>query len=218
MEITVLYDNEAMPGFKDGWGFSCTFEHGGKRVLFDTGWDGNDLMFNMEKLGLKKEDFDVIVLSHSHWDHTGGLAQVLHPAAQVHVPASFSKRMKKEISKRAIVHEVDGPTQIMDGLYLTGELGSGTKEQALAVETGKGIFVITGCAHPGLDTMLYAAGRFGKVIGAMGGFHDFDRLEALQDLEILVPCHCTEHKGRIVERYPEKIETCAVGRRIRPDP
>jgi len=211
MKLTVLYDNEALEGFKKGWGFSCLIEQGGKKILFDTGWDGRKLLYNMKKAGVRKEDLDIIVLSHDHWDHIGGLTRVLHPKAEVYLPASFSKRLKKEISEQARLHEVNGPEEVLDGVHLTGELGSRIKEQAIAVDTGNGLLVITGCAHPGLEEILRAAGSFGKVTGVMGGFHGFNRLELLDDLELIFPCHCTEEKVRILERYPEKARSCGSG-------
>ncbi len=211
MKITIVYDNEAEEGFKSGWGFSCLIEHHGHRILFDTGWDGNELLHNMEKIGVKKESIDMIVLSHNHWDHIGGLAQVIHPEVNVYLPISFSKRLKNEIAKKATVQEVSGPFEIMEGMHLTGELGMGIKEQSLVVDTGKGLLVITGCAHPGLDVILRAAGKLGKVTGVMGGFHGFDRLERLDDLALIVPCHCTERKKEIMERFPEKVMACGAG-------
>jgi 7,8-dihydropterin-6-yl-methyl-4-(beta-D-ribofuranosyl)aminobenzene 5'-phosphate synthase len=185
MKITILYDNEAEKGFKSGWGFSCLVEHDGS--------------------------IDIIVLSHNHRDHIGGLSQVIHPEVDVYLPGSFSKRLKNEISKKATVHEVSGPLKIMEGVHLTGELGSDIKEQSMAVETGSGLLVITGCAHPGLDVIMEAAGKLGRVTGILGGFHGFDRLERLDDLDLIIPCHCTDRKKEIIERFPDKVRTCAAG-------
>ncbi|MDG6225525.1 MAG: MBL fold metallo-hydrolase [Candidatus Thermoplasmatota archaeon] len=211
MKLTVLYDNEALEGFKKGWGFSCLIEKGGKRILFDTGWDGKKLLYNMKKAGIRKEDIDIIVLSHDHWDHIGGLTRVLHPKAEVYLPGSFSKRLKKEISEQARLHEVNGPEEVLEGVHLTGELGSRIKEQAIAIDTGNGLLVITGCAHPGLEEIVRAAGSFGKVTGVMGGFHGFNEIELLDDLDMISPCHCTEEKIGILERYPEKAMQCGSG-------
>jgi len=37
MDIKILFDNEALDGFKKGWGFSCLIETAEKKILFDTG-------------------------------------------------------------------------------------------------------------------------------------------------------------------------------------
>jgi glyoxylase-like metal-dependent hydrolase (beta-lactamase superfamily II) len=68
---------------------------GGRAILFDTGWDNQELLtaFNVEdwepiqtqlaRFDVKPEDVDAIVLSHMHWDHAG---QVEHfPNAKVYV-------------------------------------------------------------------------------------------------------------------------------------
>ena len=72
MKFKILYDNNALEGFKLDWGFSCLVENR-EKVLFETGADSAPLLYNMEKLKINPEDIDIVVLSHSHWDHTGGL-------------------------------------------------------------------------------------------------------------------------------------------------
>jgi 7,8-dihydropterin-6-yl-methyl-4-(beta-D-ribofuranosyl)aminobenzene 5'-phosphate synthase len=92
--ITVLYDNTAIcPGTQVGWGFSCVIEGLEKTVLFDTGADGDMLLSNMETLGIEPEEIDVVVLSHDHDDHTGGLAKTVarNPDVTVYYPSSFSE-------------------------------------------------------------------------------------------------------------------------------
>ena len=71
MELKILYDNEAMEGFRSGFGFSCFVEE--KKILFDTGGDMGTLLFNMRKFMINPREIDKIVLSHEHEDHTGGI-------------------------------------------------------------------------------------------------------------------------------------------------
>jgi 7,8-dihydropterin-6-yl-methyl-4-(beta-D-ribofuranosyl)aminobenzene 5'-phosphate synthase len=214
MKLRVLYDNEAEQGFKSGWGFSCLIEHDARKILFDTGWDGNALLFNMKKIGVAMEEVHIIALSHDHWDHLGGLASVIHPEVHVYVPSSFSKRLKGEISQRANLHEVTDAGEITRSVYTTGELGSTIKEQSLALGTKDGFIVVTGCAHPGLDVILDTAEQFGKLRGVIGGFHGFDRIDRLRDLSLIIPCHCTARKKDIMERYPGKVGKCGAGQTI----
>jgi 7,8-dihydropterin-6-yl-methyl-4-(beta-D-ribofuranosyl)aminobenzene 5'-phosphate synthase len=47
------------------------------RILFDTGLTGNSLIKNSKELKLDLSITDVIVVSHNHYDHTGGLLHVL---------------------------------------------------------------------------------------------------------------------------------------------
>lgn len=71
--------------------------------------------------------------------------------------------------------------------------------------------MITGCAHPGLSDLLNAASSLGNINGAIGGFHDFSKLETLEELELVSPCHCTRRKEKIERKYPGKYVKCGVG-------
>lgn len=211
MKLRVVYDNEAKEGLKSDWGFSCLIESGGRKLLFDTGASGKILAYNMQQLELRKEEIEIIALSHEHWDHVGGLDAVLHPGVTVYLPHSFSRRLKEEVAREADVFEVSEPRDIIPGVHTTGELGRGIREQSLVLDAEEGVVVLTGCAHPGLENILEAATVFGELYGVIGGFHGFDKLESLQGLELIIPCHCTVRKKEILEMYPEKTVRCGAG-------
>lgn len=215
MELKILYDNEAREGFKSGWGFSCLI---GDRVLFDTGADVNTLLYNMQKFAVELGSINIIVLSHVHGDHVGGI-QIVRELGKIEifVPKSFSSSFKRRLASYPNVNlnEVDKAEEIYSRLFTTGEIG-GTflKEQSLVVKTSNGLTVITGCSHPGLERILKVASRFGTVYGVVGGFHGFSKLEALKGIGLIVPCHCTTRKREILSRYPESSMKCSAGCRI----
>lgn len=72
MTITVLSDNGAAPPYVREHGLSLLLETGGARLLFDTG-AGEALTENLRLTGLDPADFDGVILSHGHYDHSGGL-------------------------------------------------------------------------------------------------------------------------------------------------
>jgi len=226
MKITIIYDNEIVKDIKRlkaGWGFSCFIQTKEKNILFDTGWDGDILISNMELLGIDPKDINLVVISHSHWDHCGGLARVLNlnKNLEVYVPKSFSNHLKKEINKRAnIFCEVQQSKEIYPGIYTTGEIeGSlptgkiriSIKEQSLICSTAKGLVVITGCAHSGINNILNSADKLGKVYALIGGFHDFEEYNLLKDISLIVPTHCTKNKKKIITLFPKNCIEGGVG-------
>ncbi|MEB3806484.1 MAG: MBL fold metallo-hydrolase [Desulfurococcales archaeon] len=81
VKITILVDNSAplpTPLIAE-YGFSALVEDEGTgvRILFDTGTSGVALEYNLEKLGVDPGEIDYVVLSHRHYDHTGGLKKFL---------------------------------------------------------------------------------------------------------------------------------------------
>ncbi len=208
-EVTIVYDNEAdtrkYPGLNSGWGFSCLIDTGNEKILFDTGWDGHCLLKNLDILDIDVSGIDILVLSHQHWDHIGGLADVinLNPGMEVFVPASFSANLKQEIAKKGNLHEVTQGCRICDNVLSTGELGDSIKEQSLILNTSKGPFIITGCAHPGLKAIIGSAQE--KVRGIMGGLHGSEEYELMEGMELIGAGHCTSHKEHIRERFPNRF-------------
>lgn len=72
--ITVVFDNNPYKeGLATSWGFSCVVGGTEKTILFDTGGEGSILSANMDALGIDPAEIDVVVLSHIHGDHVGGL-------------------------------------------------------------------------------------------------------------------------------------------------
>lgn len=99
LSVTVLVENRCRtPGLQAGRGFSCWLDDGHARVLFDTGPDGR-LIANAARLGIDLASVTHIVLSHGHYDHSGGLpalaawyaARGLRPRLIAH-PAAFARR------------------------------------------------------------------------------------------------------------------------------
>ncbi|MBW1677949.1 MAG: MBL fold metallo-hydrolase [Deltaproteobacteria bacterium] len=123
-KITILCENTAggLMGLTGEHGFSALIEKDGQRILFDTG-QGMSLANNAQVIGINLTQVKRVILSHGHYDHTGGLPAVLYPPRGVEViahPDIFSKKYA-ELETRA------GKQRIFIGIkysqdYLEGAL------------------------------------------------------------------------------------------------
>lgn len=82
--ITILVDNHVGDGLSAEHGLSLWIEAEGLHILFDTG-QGMALESNARVLGVDLDKTDILTLSHGHYDHTGGIAQVLQRAQKANV-------------------------------------------------------------------------------------------------------------------------------------
>jgi len=224
LTITVTYDNNPCEQrLETEWGFAAfitrtdsqpRFAAGvagaWKNILFDTG-GGRLLLENMEKLAIEPNSVDVVVLSHIHPDHTGGLAGFLEKNLNVtvYLPKSFPKKFKDNVRDHgAGIIEVEESMQICENVYSTGLLGRLIQEQSLIIRTDKGLVVIIGCAHPGIVNIINTVKDLMEddIFLVMGGFHlewaSKGRIEKIisifKQLGVfhVGPCHCSGHKAR----------------------
>jgi 7,8-dihydropterin-6-yl-methyl-4-(beta-D-ribofuranosyl)aminobenzene 5'-phosphate synthase len=84
--LTTLSENTATLGMIGEWGVSILVQVDGSSILFDTGL-GISACHNAHLLGVDLRSVDKIVLSHGHFDHTGGLRGVLRERGSVEVVA-----------------------------------------------------------------------------------------------------------------------------------
>jgi len=128
------------------WGFAALVEADGRRLLFDTGARPETVLENARELNIDLSGVTDVVLSHHHWDHTGGLMALRealskkNPAAlsRVHVGEGiFLSRPSPEdgqetnqmITRRAAYEATGGkflvhgkPVEILPGVWLTGQV------------------------------------------------------------------------------------------------
>lgn len=207
MKITLVYDNVVSnPVLTADWGFACLVETKGHTLLFDTGAKGAILLGNVEKLNIDPSIIDAVFISHNHWDHIGGLDDLLriHPTT-VFLPAACPppKNASRLVS-------IDRPVELFENGYSTGQLAG--IEQSLVIRRHDRAVVIAGCSHPGVGAILNAASRFGPVTTLIGGLHGFSEFSLLDPLEAVCPAHCTQYIDEIKRRYPGKYMPAGAGR------
>lgn len=233
--VTILYDNTVFtPGTKADWGFACLIEGSDKTILFDTGTQPDIFLHNLEILGVDVDKVDQVVISHEHGDHTGGLWSFLDKKADVPVyfPASFSSGFGRRVeSAGAGAVRVTEPQEICRDVWVTGEIKGPANELGIILDTGQGLVVITGCAHPGIAGMVkHARSALDKdVFFVFGGFHLMQHSKTEVDAIIaqfkeagVRKCgatHCTGEQQIewFRQAYGENFEGMGVGRIIRID-
>jgi len=150
LNIQIIVENLAWRGgILAEAGFSAIIEtkfsnNSSFRILFDTGPSSVAISHNIKELKINPNIIDAIVLSHGHWDHVGGLMEVLsltdkeipvicHPQALV--PKKFTNDDGKEfdvghqefftlpeLENQAKIMTSTTPYKFSEGVMTTGEV------------------------------------------------------------------------------------------------
>ncbi len=212
LTVTIVHDNNPFDDrLQTAWGFAATVTGPDKTILFDTGSDGTLLLDNMALMEVDPNAIDTVFLSHAHDDHTGGLVGFLtvHPKVDVFLLESFPKRFKETVrGYGAAVVEVESPREICACVYSTGRMGRQVYEQALVVRTVKGLVILTGCAHPGVEKIVERVRALHEedILLVVGGFHlgwategQIEQvIRTLKEFGVryVAPTHCTGEKAQ----------------------
>ena len=183
LRITVLYDNTAADArFQAAWGFAALIEYRGHTLLMDAGGDPRILRRNMDSLGIAPARIEVIVLTHAHADHAAGLQALVDSGVRrpLYVLGAFPQTIRDSLGAAFTLVDAAPRQELLPGVFTTGEMrdpagqGNGrTPEQSLVIPTDSGLVVVTGCAHPGVVSIVRRATEMfgGPVRLVMGGFH-----------------------------------------------
>lgn len=229
--IKVVYDNYVSDSAcRPDWGFACVITGPEKTILFDTGGKGDLLLANLKRMNVCPADIRLAVISHEHGDHTGGLLPFLRENRDVSVflpaktPEGLARGAGALANKITVVGE---PVRLCEGAFILGPMRSEvTVEQALVLETAKGLVIVTGCAHPGVVAIARRAREeFHRDIHMiLGGLHLLrhsdgqmrEVVDALKRLGVqkVAPSHCTGDRAIALFRdaFGDGFERIGAGR------
>ena len=195
------------------WGLSVLVD---EDLLFDTFCSGEYLKTGFQKYNVDIHAIKHVVISHEHWDHTGGLWYILehNNDVNVYLCSRFSNAFRKRVKNYSCtVHEVIKPVPIKENIYSSGEMEGrysekSIYEQSLIVKKDNKIAVITGCSHPGILNILSQVISIHneKINLLLGGLHLINKsmedileissdIENIYNIEQIAPFHCTSHRA-----------------------
>jgi 7,8-dihydropterin-6-yl-methyl-4-(beta-D-ribofuranosyl)aminobenzene 5'-phosphate synthase len=186
----------------------------------------------MGHLGIEPSEVSLVVVSHEHGDYVGGLPVFLdvNPRVTVFVPVAAKRCLNlSQVSPETTIVRVTDVTELCPDIYSTGPLGRRPVEQSLVLDTGQGLVIITGCAHPGVVKIVETVQRhLGKHVAALiGGFHligqEPDEIATIcanlkkAGVTRVGPCHCSGDRARehFRKEYGDRYINVGVGKQIR---
>lgn len=158
MIISCLVENTSQAGFETEHGLSVHIRiPDGPSILFDTGQSGRLLVQNAQKMGIDLSQVDLLVISHGHYDHGGGI----HSFLEVNQKAPVLVRVNA-FEPHASLHE-DGLHDIgLDESLRTHPRIRLVGEDTLDLGSGLMLFTTPTGTHklpPGSDRMRKGAQR-----------------------------------------------------------
>lgn len=228
--ITVLVENTAGKcGLLGEHGLSFWIELGESKILFDTG-QGSVLARNAEKLDVDLKKTDAILLSHGHYDHTGGLGDVLRPEKRTKIyahPEAFnpkfarnsdgsaryigmSPRNKRMVNECSELILTEAPSEVCNGLFLTGSVPRVTDFE----NTGGDFFEDTACRLPDElpdDQAVFIETSDGTIV-VLGCAHAgvINTLRYIQTLTNNRPIHTVMGGMHLLNASPERMDKTVV--------
>ncbi|TNF91843.1 MAG: MBL fold metallo-hydrolase [Gammaproteobacteria bacterium] len=227
----ILYDTSepAVPGLKSDFGYAVYIHADGKRILLDTGTDPDVMEHNLVAAGVDMNELDMVVISHNHHDHAGGLERIraMKPNVPVYVPPNQD-------------FPVDDVQVVEDHLQVTSNVfvirghtdvptGGVSDDLSVVLRSRSGPYVLSTCSHSGVGQIV---DRASKVTGEdvyyfSGGARLVHRpegdtqivAEALEQrkVQVVSPSHCSlSHRvdKEFREALGERVRGSQLGKKI----
>ena len=148
---------EAKEGYQQEFGYSVFVRFEGASVLFDTGVTPKALEHNLKTANIDPKSIDILVLSHDHSDHIGGISYIRKTNPDIVVYAAPGQ----QIDGHPVIR-LEDLERITPNLYAirthTDSPTSGISDElSLVMRTDQGPYLLTGCSHTGVARIVKKA-------------------------------------------------------------
>ncbi len=219
-KLIVIVDNFRWDeNFDTDWGFSV-FIDDGVRILFDLGNKPSIFERNLGALGIDLRNVDYLVISHSDYDHIGGLEVFIRKnrKAKVFLPEGAAGELISKL--KAHGYEIilaTNPQVVYGRFYTTGSVTPSSRaEQSIFFRSDDYVYVIAGCSHPGVCNIVKRVCAFHKdknlPVFYIGGLHLYKlkgdvlykKISEIRECGVrkIAPSHCT---GELAVKEFEKL-------------
>lgn len=215
IRFKVIVDNKSYRAdFESDWGLSIFIDVDGARILFDAGGNPEVFRRNMLRHNIIPSEINYVVISHSHYDHCGGLQAIAEDLKQARIYIPRDRRLLRFIRRLGLEATIiTDLTKIHDRVYVKSFRTRvfGIVEQSMAIVCRRGLIILCGCSHPGISNIVrgFVEELSIKPYLVMGGFHgpSISEVEELirMGVERIAPMHCSGYEIRyyLMSEHPD---------------
>jgi len=148
---------EAEEGYQQEFGYSVIVRFEGASVLFDTGVTPKALEQNLKTADIDPKSIDILVLSHNHSDHIGGISYIRKTNSDIVVYAAPGQEIDEHPVTRLEKFERITPNLYAIRTHTDSPTSGISDELSLVMRTDQGPYLLTGCSHTGVSRIVKKA-------------------------------------------------------------
>ena len=227
----ILYDTSepALAGMKPDFGYAVYIHADGKRILLDTGTDPDLMEHNLAVAGIDVNELHMVVVSHNHYDHAGGLARIrsMNPEIPVFIPPN-------QVFSVGDVQIVEDHLQVTPNIFvIRGRSKVPTAgisdDLSIVVRSRSGPHVLSTCSHSGVaqivdrarevtgEDVYYFSGGARLVSRPLADTRLVSAALDQRKVQVVSPSHCSlSHRvdKEFRKALGERVQSSQLGRKI----
>lgn len=227
----ILYDTSApaLPGLKSDFGYAVYIHADNKQILLDSGTDPDVMEHNLATAGVDVNDLDMVIISHNHHDHAGGLERIrdLNPNVPVYVPPNQDFPVDD-------VQVVENHLKVTPNIFVirghTDVPTAGISDDlSVVLRSRSGPYVLSTCSHSGVgqivdraekvtgEDVYYFSGGARLVHRPIGDTQIVAAALDQRKVRVISPSHCSlSHRvdKEFRETLGERIRSSQLGKKI----